>query len=248
MVRDVREALIVAVLVTVCGLALGALWLWLAPRVPLVSDGSAIYLKDSEGEQAIGADGWFTLLGLGMGVLTAAGVYFWRRTGGIVLVVALAVGGLLASVLAWRLGVHFGPPQNVVAHAKQLGANKVFSAPLQLNAKGALLAWPIASMAAFLGLTSLFTPFEEADPDSGWPGWEPRHPEPPQERADETGTATVTGTGAEEHTAATPDAAATPEPGPDQDAGPEERGDGHSDGDTHGDGDGEEHGDGDSRP
>ncbi len=178
--RDLRDGLIVAVLVTVCGLVLGGLWLWFAPRVPLISDGSAIYLKDSEGEQAIGADGWFTLLGLGMGVLTAAGVYLWRRTGGIVLVVALAVGGVLASILAWRLGVHLGPTSNVIAHAKQVGVNKVFDGPLQLHAKGALLAWPVASMAVYLGLTSLFTPEDAPRPVAQWPGWDPRDAQPPQ--------------------------------------------------------------------
>jgi hypothetical protein len=177
--RDLRDGVIVLVAVTVCGLALGALWLWLAPRVPLYSDGSSIYLKEPEAEQAIGADGWFTLLGLGMGLLTAAGVYRWRRTGGAPLVLGLAIGGVLASFVAWRMGVLLGPPHNVVAHAKQAGVNKVFYAPLQLHAKGALLAWTAAAMAGYLSLLSLFTPDRPAAPTQ-WPGWnDPRQPQPP---------------------------------------------------------------------
>lgn len=170
--REVRDAVVAAVLVGVCGVVLGLLWLWLSPRVPLVSDGSAIYLKDSEGEQAVGADGWFTLLGLALGAVTAGAVYWWRRAGGAAVVIGLAVGGALASLLAWRMGVWLGPPQNVVEHARRIGPNKVFSAPLQLRAKGALLAWPIASMAVFLGLTSVFSPHDEPEPESSWEGWE----------------------------------------------------------------------------
>ncbi len=181
--REALDGVIVAVLVGVCGVVLGLLWVWLAPRVPLVSDGSAIYLKDSEGEQAIGADGWFTLLGLALGAVTAVGVFLWRRGGGIAVVVGLAVGGVLASVLAWRMGVWLGPPQNVIAHAKQVGPNKVFYAPLQLRAKGALLAWPLASMAAFLALTSAFTT-QDPQPAPQWDGWsdprQPHHPDQPQ--------------------------------------------------------------------
>ncbi|MCX4833117.1 DUF2567 domain-containing protein [Streptomyces sp. NBC_01016] len=159
---ELREAAVVTVGVAVVGLALGALWLWLAPRVPLVSDASAVYLKDTEGEQAIGIDGTFTLLGLAFGVVTGAAVFLWRRRGGVPLVVGLALGSLLGGVLAWRFGVWLGPAQNVAAHAKAVGKGVVFDAPLELNAKGALLAWPLAALVVHLGLTGLFGP---RDPD-----------------------------------------------------------------------------------
>ncbi len=159
---ELREAAIVTVGVAVVGLALGALWLWLAPRVPLVSDASAVYLKDTEGEQAIGIDGTFALLGLAFGVVTGAAVFLWRRRGGVPLVVALALGGLLGGVLAWRFGIWLGPTQNVAAHAKEVGKGVVFDAPLELKAKGALLAWPLAALVVHLGLTGLFGP---RDPD-----------------------------------------------------------------------------------
>jgi hypothetical protein len=156
---------------------LGALWLWLAPRIPLISDGKAVYLEDSEGEQAIGADGVFVLLGLGMGVLTAL-VAFWRcRRGGIGVVLGLAVGGVLGSLLAWRLGVWLGPTQDLVAHAKQIGPKKVFDGPLALQAKGVLLVWPIAATLAHLLLTTAFGP---RDPQPALPDWGTPPPPPPQ--------------------------------------------------------------------
>ncbi|MGW2181977.1 ABC transporter permease [Streptomyces sp. NPDC001732] len=155
---DLRRAAAVTALVTVSGVLLGLLWLWLAPRVPLISDDTAVFLSNSEGEEAIGADGTFVLLALAFGAASGALVFFFRRSGGIALVIGLALGGLLGSLLAWRLGVWLGPDQDVVAHARAVGKGVVFDAPLQLRAKGVLLAWPLGAMAVHLGLTALFAP------------------------------------------------------------------------------------------
>ncbi|MEW1687914.1 ABC transporter permease [Streptomyces sp. NPDC091265] len=162
---DLRRAALVGVAVTVAGVALGLLWLWLAPRVPLVSDNTAVFLSDSEGEEAIGADGTFALLALAFGALSAVLAFLFHRRGGIALVVGLALGGLLGSLLAWQLGTRLGPTDDVVAHAREVGKGVVFDAPLELHAKGALLAWSLAAMAVHLGLTALFGP---RDPEPEW--------------------------------------------------------------------------------
>ncbi|MER6375222.1 AAA family ATPase [Streptomyces mirabilis] len=159
---EVRDAAVVTVAMVLAGVLLGVLWWWLAPHVPLIADDSAVYLKDTEGEQAIGVDGTFTLLALAFGAVSAVVVFLVRRRGGVPLVVALAVGGLLGSLLAWRVGIWLGPTQNVVAHAKAVGKGVTFSAPLKLGAKGALLAWSLAGLVVHLGLTALFGP---RDPD-----------------------------------------------------------------------------------
>ncbi|MFJ8105338.1 hypothetical protein [Streptomyces sp. NPDC096132] len=162
MKTELREAAVVTVLVAVAGVLFGFLWEWLAPSVPLVGDvvngGWVVYLKDTEGEQAIGVDGTFTLLALAFGAVSAGVVFAWRRRGGVPLVVALAVGGLLGSVVAWRLGVWLGPGSDVIAQAKAAGKGVTFSAPLELGAKGALLAWSLAGLLVHLGLTALFGP------------------------------------------------------------------------------------------
>lgn len=163
---EVRRAAVVTGLLTVAGVALGLLWLWLAPRVPLVSDDTAVFLKNSESEEAIGADGTFVLLALAFGLVSAAAVFLFRRSGGIALVVSLALGGLLGSLLAWGIGTWFGPTSDVVAHAKEVGKGVTFDAPLELHAVGAgMLAWPVAAMAVHLGLTALFGP---RDPEPEW--------------------------------------------------------------------------------
>ncbi|MFE3515691.1 ABC transporter permease [Streptomyces sp. NPDC059166] len=170
---EIRQGAVIAVLLTAAGLALGLLWLWLAPRVPLVSDDTAVFLKNSESEDAIGADGTFVLLGLAFGLVTGAAVFLFRRRGGIPLVVGLALGGILGSLLAWGIGTWFGPTSDVVAHAKEVGKGVTFDAPLELHAVGAaILAWPVAAMIAHLGLTALFGP---RDPE---PEWEVHHGAP----------------------------------------------------------------------
>ncbi|WP_217210173.1 DUF2567 domain-containing protein [Streptomyces sp. AC550_RSS872] len=167
MKTEVREAAVVAVVVAFFGALLGVLWWWLAPRVPLVGDvgdeGWVVYFKDSEGEQAAGVDGTFTLLALAFGLVSAVAVFLWRRRGGVPLVVGLAVGGFLGALLAWRVGVWLGPTDDVIAHAKEAGKGVAFSAPLKLGAKGALLAWPLGALLVHLGLTALFGP-RDVDP------------------------------------------------------------------------------------
>lgn len=173
---ELRQAAVIAAVVAVSGVLLGLLWAWLAPRVPLISDGKAVYLKNSEGEQAIGADGTFALLALGFGALSGAVVFWLRRRGGVPLVVGLAAGSFLASLVAWRLGMWLGPTSDVVAAARAAGRGVVFDAPLKLAAKGALLAWPLAAMAVHLVLTALFGP-RDPEPVPDWtPSGDPDGP------------------------------------------------------------------------
>lgn len=163
---EVRQGAVVTGLLTLAGLALGLLWLWLAPRVPLVSDDTAVFLQNSEGEEAIGATGTFVLLGLVFGAVAALVVFLLRRRGGIGLVVGLALGGLFGSLLAWGIGVWCGPGSDVVARAKEAGQGVTFDAPLELHGAGAaVLAWPIAAMAVHLALTGLFG---VRDPEPEW--------------------------------------------------------------------------------
>lgn len=162
---ELVQASLVAIAVAVSGVLLGLLWLWLAPRVPLVWAGDgAVYLKNSEAEDAIGADGMFVLLALAFGAVTALVVFLLFRQGGIALVIGLAIGGVLASVIAWRLGVWLGPSADIAAHAKEVGKGVAFDGPLKLRAKGALLSWSVAAMVVHLALTGVFGPRDPEPP------------------------------------------------------------------------------------
>ncbi|MEZ0093084.1 hypothetical protein [Streptacidiphilus sp. EB129] len=160
----------------VLGVLMGAVWHWLAPKVPLYADTSAVYLKDPEGEQAIGADGTFALIGLGFG-LVAGALAYWRtraRQGGVTVAVGLALGGLLGAYIAAKVGTALGPTGDVVAAARAVPTGQTFYGPLKLTAQGVLTAWPIAALAVLMGLTALFTPKPQPQP-MHWQG-PPRTP------------------------------------------------------------------------
>ena len=151
--REARDLALYGLGVAVVGVLFALLWVWLAPRVPLFTDGKAVFLKDPEGEEAFGSDGTFLVIGAAIGVVTGALVFFLRKAGGVGLVVGLGVGALAGSFLAWRLGVWMGPESNLVVAAKEAGKGATFDAPMKLQAKGALLAWPLAALITHLALT-----------------------------------------------------------------------------------------------
>ncbi|WP_306326711.1 DUF2567 domain-containing protein [Streptomyces venezuelae] len=156
---EVLQGVLVTVVSAIAGAVLGVLWLNLAPRVLLISDGKGVYLRNSEGEAAIGSDGTFVLLALAFGAVAALVVFLLRRKGGVPLVLGLALGGVLGSLLAWGLGTYFGPTSDVVAHAKAVGPGVAFEAPLELNlGAAAMLAWPLAAMIVHLALTAALGP------------------------------------------------------------------------------------------
>ncbi|MEV7445765.1 hypothetical protein AB0O22_32295 [Streptomyces sp. NPDC091204] len=179
--EDIRDAAVVALAIGVAGLLLGALWVWLAPRVQYVANGQSVFLGNSESEARIASDGTFVLLSVGLGVLSAVAVFLWRRRGGVPLVIGLAVGSCFAALVGWRFGLWLGPSSDLAAAAAKAGQGVPFDAPLQLLAHGALLAWPMAAVLLHLGLTALWAPREpDPVPVYGWSGYY----QPPQADAE----------------------------------------------------------------
>ncbi|MER5477883.1 AAA family ATPase [Streptomyces sp. NPDC002734] len=164
---ELRQAALVLGALTAAGLLLGLLWVWLAPRVPLVgevADGRWVaFLADIEGEQSVGAAGTFTLLAAGFGLLSAVPVFLLARRGGVPVVVGLCLGGLLGSLVAWQIGMSLGPTSDVAAHARQVGEGVRFDAPLELHAISALAAWPVVALLTHLTLTALLVPREDEE-------------------------------------------------------------------------------------
>ncbi|MFD9307175.1 hypothetical protein ACFWCB_31665 [Streptomyces sp. NPDC060048] len=182
---DVRDGAAVTLVVGVAGVLLGVLWAWLAPRVQYVSNGEAVFLRNTESEARIGADGTFFLLSAGLGVLSAVAAFLWRRAGGVAQVVGLVVGSVFASLVGWRVGLWLGPSSDLAAVARRVGKGVPFDAPLELLAHGTLLVWPMAAVIVHLALTALWGPRDPAPalpwPAAGYyaaPGSAPGSPDP----------------------------------------------------------------------
>jgi hypothetical protein len=102
-------ALATAAVIAVLGLPLGWLWSSVAPWLPGVIESDGLFLAQPYGEQRAGQETWFMMLSIGAGIVIA--IIAWltlRRFRGALTVVALAVGGIGASWLAWRFGHNIG--------------------------------------------------------------------------------------------------------------------------------------------
>jgi hypothetical protein len=141
---DLRASLRAALLIALAGLPAGMLWWVLAPRVEfVVTDAGPQPIADYSEEFRMAGDAVLALVLLGVGLVAGLATWFFFRRRGVGAVLALAVGGTLAAVLAWQLGEVLGAgPTEAQA---SVGAR--LTTALQL---GSLPVLALASFAALL--------------------------------------------------------------------------------------------------
>jgi len=139
------------------GPPLGLAWWIVAPTAQAIVQDGAASLADPETSAFIAADGWFAILGTLTGGLSAGLVFRRHRKQGVAAVIGLAVGAVLASLLAWRLG-HLLGPEELPPRARSAADGTTLEGPLDLRALGVLFAWPIAAVSGFLSLTVALEP------------------------------------------------------------------------------------------
>lgn len=155
---------ILAVLALLVGAVCALLWAWLSvlPAWVIQSDGHATITERGLGEVA-STDWWFTVLGLGGGVLL--GVAAWvllREAGWLVALVTVGVA-LLAGGTCWMIGQVLGPGDFATRIAEAAPGDTVPVA-LRLHAPSALAVWSFAAVAVPLLAASL-----GPDPDNELP-------------------------------------------------------------------------------
>jgi hypothetical protein len=145
---DLYAAVTTTAVVVLLGAPVGVLWAALAPRVAVVKVAQGVDLQMPETKAFVGADGSFLLITLGVGLLCGiVAAYLGRRQApGVAL--GLAAGGVLAALVAWKVGHRIGyDAYTQLRDVAKVGATG--SAYLQVRAKGVLLGWPVG---ASLGL------------------------------------------------------------------------------------------------
>jgi hypothetical protein len=178
--RPWRRTLIVAlssgVVVLLLGGPLGLLWHWLAPEVPVIDAGqSGIVVNDPSPEEYIAADGWFTLLGLGFGLLVA--IVAWlvlRRDRGPFLLLGVVIGTLGAGYLVapW-VGEMIG--RGAYEHWRDTAVQgATYLAPPQVHSVGPTLV-PAFAAAIVLTLLAGWSNDPDLDNPGAEPGFGPNH-------------------------------------------------------------------------
>jgi hypothetical protein len=168
--RTALVGVLILVVVLVLGGLLGVIWHWLAPSVPVLDAGpNGIVVNDPSPEEYIAADGWYTLLGFGFGLVVA--VVAWlvlRRDRGPILLLGVVLGTLGAGYLIgpWIGGlIGKGGYQHWQETAAQ-GAT--YLAPPEVHSVGPKL---VPAFAAAIVLTLLAG--WSNDPDLDEPGAQP---------------------------------------------------------------------------
>jgi len=167
--RTALAAVLSAIAVLALGAPLGLLWAWLAPSVPVVATGDSIVVNDPSPEQYIAADGWYTLLGLGFGLLVAAVAWLvLRRDRGPFLLLGVVAGALGAGyyVAPW-IGEMIG--RSGYEHWRAIATRgATYLAPPAVHSTGPKL---VSAFAAAIVLTLLAG--WSNDPDLDQPGAKP---------------------------------------------------------------------------
>lgn len=157
--EDALTGATVLAVVILLGAPAGLIWSWLAPHLTLTVSSGGADAPDLESTKAfVGADGSYLLVGLLFGV--ACGLLAWRfaRRSGPWTVVALAVGGTLAALVAAEVGLRPGSQHALAAlgdHSRFRGTLQLYLGRYQhghlgLRMPWAFVFWPVGACVTFL--------------------------------------------------------------------------------------------------
>jgi len=143
----VPSALLLGIYTVLVGGAAGLVWAAVAPKlsVPALAAGS-----DATFRAQVGADAWFLLIAVIAGAVCTLLAVALAGEPGPEMAVALAVGGLVAAMVADRIGYLSERGATTVA-LRAIGAHPdgslISEIDFRVRALGVLTIWPIASLA-----------------------------------------------------------------------------------------------------
>lgn len=147
---DLQVALFVLGLTVALGGPAGLLWSAIAPHADVVIGEGRVLFADGVTEDFIAADAFFGGVCVALGIVIGALAWRFARAAGPFVVVALALGGVVAAFLAAEVGMLTG--QQELQAAVDASRAGTYQANVALKADLALLLWPTAALATFLTL------------------------------------------------------------------------------------------------
>ncbi len=168
--EDLRRFGAVVVGCVLLGAPAGLIWSAVAPHYRVSRSNGELTLPNIESTKAfIGADGSYVVVVFVLGLLSGALAWRFARRSGPWTVLALAVGGTLAALIAARVGLIPGSKDAVEALRGTAGSDGTFelflgsrnqqTGDLSLRGAWAAVGWPVGALSAFL-LFGLRSPAE----------------------------------------------------------------------------------------
>lgn len=151
------------------GVLLGLLWWKLSPVAQLRVESDGAYYVNPVPEEFVTSDLRFAFFSVLLGVVAGVVIHRILRPRATAAVVGLAVGGTVASLLAWQLGQWLGNTDLKPLASAPVGT--VGSAPLVLTARGLIMVFPVVALAAWL-LVDLWGDFRRRNDVVPLPGYE----------------------------------------------------------------------------
>jgi hypothetical protein len=145
---DLRRAGVLAVALVVAGIPAGLLWWTLAPRAQfrITEDGPAAIGSPSS-ELLVADDGVFVLVMAGLGLVAGLAAWAMRRSRGIAVLLAVALGTVGAGAVAWGIGALLGGGPSK-ADLADMGA--VVTTELGLGSTAALAVAPFLAVLVYV--------------------------------------------------------------------------------------------------
>lgn len=187
MFAQARPAALTAALILLAAPYVGMLWERIAPAPTYVNLSGEVYLNNQDSSEFIAADGWFLILGLLLGVISA-GLGYWRWRGNLLVIAAMSGASVLASLIAREVGEAFGPPA-IQQTALTLADGETIEGSITLASDGILFAWAVGILLTYLSLIGGLERAtggddDENDPGAPVAGWGAAAWDPPLEPGD----------------------------------------------------------------
>jgi hypothetical protein len=146
--REVRAFAITVLVLTALGLPAGLAWSALSPRPPYRMVEQTPTLADPSTQALIAADGWFATITGGLGLLCGLLAWFLSRRVQLPVVIGLCLGGVAGAFVAYWTGTSVTVGVATVEASASPGVT-VIPGPLDLTARGVLVAWPLLAVGLF---------------------------------------------------------------------------------------------------
>ncbi len=159
--RDVSVGAVIVVILELAAFPVGLIWGHVAPHTLYYTGGHQLNLVVGDAKPLVRADAWFLLITGIAGIISGGLTYWLVKRAEIGATVGLALGGLAAGWLAWRVGHAWTGGVQPIKLALTPDGTRKHLAP-DLGARVVLVSWAVAAVVVHGLLYALMWPTKSA--------------------------------------------------------------------------------------